>query len=773
MKYFILFFLLTSSLFATEFMKMNGKISKFKKTTNYIAIETKSSKSIKILKEELSKLEIPTIRDIKRLSSNSFIIKFKSSVDESSFKNYRVLPSYNKFGGWPIITNKRIIVKFKEDITTDEQNEILSSFNMKKIHSFDYSDKAFILSVKEDSFKIANILFDSGKFEYSYPDYYILHESYFVPNDTFYQNQWHLNGAYSNGMGGVSAEAAWDINRGSSDIRIAIIDDGMDIYHEDLDVANSYNFIQNKQNVGNTGDFYEDGNNIENKDAFHGTACAGVAAAKGNNGKGTVGLCMNCRVLAAQIMASSNYGYASADSQAFDWAVRNRADVLNNSWGYAGENLNLNLRNYNSALYDSIHNATVNGRDGKGSVVLFAAGNDSLEFNDSSLPGHPDIITIGATNYQDARSYYSNYGNRLDLMAPSNGASNYAIWTTDIMGSVGYSTDNYTSDFGGTSSATPLTSGLVGLMLSQNKNLTSARVKEILILTADKVAVADELPNYPEYSCRNRSGASYDSNGHSNCMGYGKINAYKALRYVRDYDKCKSITCSGLGECVVENNIATCECQNGYHAEGTNCVKDVDPCANVTCSGHGDCSVSNGKAICSCDTGYDRVGDKICEKNYCHGIDCSGHGDCTAMNNTPVCQCYMGYDQIGTTCVKGDACSSISCSDKGYCDIFGGGGQCVCIKGYHANGPYCLPNNDSNPCKGVVCNNEGTCEMVDGVATCKCDSGYKASALNCLPDDTPADSGICSYSSKSSNPIFLIFFLAIIIIIRKKTIFNK
>jgi subtilisin family serine protease len=131
---------------------------------------------------------------------------------------------------------------------------------------------------------------------------------------------------------------------------------------------------------------------------------------------------------------------------------------------------------------------------------------------------YSQAIAIGASSDRDCRSDYSQFGPELDFVAPSSGRLlNRQIFTTDLTGANGYNPNgNYTATFGGTSSATPLAAGIVGLVLSHNPSLTRKQVKQILRNTADKVGPAP-----------------YDEKGHNNRYGFGRLNANKAVKAVQ------------------------------------------------------------------------------------------------------------------------------------------------------------------------------------------------------------------------------------------------
>ena len=124
---------------------------------------------------------------------------------------------------------------------------------------------------------------------------------------------------------------------------------------------------------------------------------------------------------------------------------------------------------------------------------------------------HASTIAVGASSDWDFRSDYSQYGTQLDLVAPSSGGFNL-VTTTDRTGADGYSANDYTSTFGGTSASAPLAAGVAALMLAENPGLTAANIRSILSETADEIG-----------------GVAYDANGFNNFYGYGRVNARAAL----------------------------------------------------------------------------------------------------------------------------------------------------------------------------------------------------------------------------------------------------
>ncbi len=193
----------------------------------------------------------------------------------------------------------------------------------------------------------------------------------------------------------------------------------------------------------------------------------------------------------------------------FDFAMQSGADIISNSWGAAADFFPLSTRQW-----DAIYRCTTEGRDGKGCVVVFAAGNSNHNINAPSkgtLDGfatHPRVIAVAASTSMDERSHYSNYGLEISVTAPSSGKGGMGILTADVEGKPGYSPTDYTYDFGGTSSACPLVAGIAGLVLSANPELTALEVRDILEKTARKIG--------------GETGFSYE-------FGHGCINAKAAV----------------------------------------------------------------------------------------------------------------------------------------------------------------------------------------------------------------------------------------------------
>jgi subtilisin family serine protease len=420
--------------------------------------------------------------------------------------------------GTAVIPTGSMTVQFKADLEQKEQEAILAEHGLEVLEDLDFLPRGHIVQLTqasiENPLKIAAKLQRRTEIAIAEPDLGFQVSYLHTPTDTHFRDQWYLeNRGDRLGLtagADVSAKAAWDITRGTRDVVICVMDDGFDLEHPDFAGPGK---IVAPRDFGQS-DFDP---SPAAEDDNHGTACAGVALAD-ENGIGVVGLAPQCALMPIRTSAwLSN----AAIMNLFQYAIDNHADVISCSWSASGPYFPLS-----DTMSGIIHKAATEGRgNGKGCVILFAAGNE-----DSPLDGvkdgvtyhqgfalHRDVIAVGASNSRDERSDYSNYGSMLTLCAPSSGSPGRRITTTDRRGAKGYSSGDYTVSFGGTSSSTPLAAGLAGLILSVNADLTSPEVKGIMMDTADKI---------------DQEGGHY-VDGHSPSYGHGRINAKNAVLRAR------------------------------------------------------------------------------------------------------------------------------------------------------------------------------------------------------------------------------------------------
>ena len=396
--------------------------------------------------------------------------------------------------------NNKLIVSFSDKTV---QKNIEQKYNLTLVKAL--TDNMFLYSVKDTSKTLgtANSIYEEKGVKFSHPDFKRKKISRALTKDPYVKEAWYLKDEYYYNDSDINVEEAWNYTKGK-DVKIAIYDNGIDIDHPDL-----------KENIIAFENFNDPNSNIPYSDDdknWHGTSCAGIISALENR-IGSVGIAPQAALYAVGYSESE----ISKDIDAFKWLMKEGVSVINNSWG-SYENLD--------AYSEIFKELATKGRDGKGIILVFAAGNginnvgynlDDANINDESES--PYVISVTASTRRNKIASYSNYGSSIDFTAPG-GDSSDGLFTTDARGTLGYTNYEYTPNFMGTSAAAPVVSATVALMLSANPNLTREEVIEILKSTSDK------LGSY-----------TYDENGHNNHWGYGKINAGRAVRVAYTYGK--------------------------------------------------------------------------------------------------------------------------------------------------------------------------------------------------------------------------------------------
>lgn len=278
----------------------------------------------------------------------------------------------------------------------------------------------------------------------------------YTPNDPYYGSQWHL--------AKINSAGAWNITRGSG-VTIAILDSGVDATHADLKdrLVPGWNFYDNNSN---TSDVHG-----------HGTAVAGAAAAATNNSTGVAAVAGEAKIMPVRIADANAYAYWSTVAKGVTWATDNGARVINIS--YVGV-----------AASSTVQAASQYAKD-RGGLVIVCAGNNG---KDEGFAPTATMIPVSATDSSDNKTSWSSWGNFVAMSAP--GAS---IWTTTRGGT--YKTWN------GTSFASPITAGVVAMMMAANPGLRNTDVENLLFGTADDLGAAGRDPYF----------------------GYGRVNAGVAV----------------------------------------------------------------------------------------------------------------------------------------------------------------------------------------------------------------------------------------------------
>ncbi len=345
------------------------------------------------------------------------------------------------------------------------------------------------------------------------PNY--LHKISAVPNDSQYGKQWHYEL--------INLPQAWDITTGDSNVIVAVIDTGVAMDHPDLaaNLTNTgYDFISDPNNA-------RDGNGIDanpddagdlgmpggSQSTFHGTHVAGTIAAVSNNASGVAGIGWNVKVMplrALGLYGGSSYDivqamrYAAGLSNDSGTVPAQRADIINMSLGGPGSS--------------SATQATIDEIRALGVIVIAAAGNESTA-SYSYPASYNGVVSVSAVESNKQLSYYSNYGDRIDVAAPGGdmrydrdgdgkGDGVLSTWTNDA----GTGRSHTYEVMQGTSMAAPHMAGVVALMKSVYPAMTGADLDSLLSsgqITEDLAANGDAVRD--------------------NQFGYGLIDARKAV----------------------------------------------------------------------------------------------------------------------------------------------------------------------------------------------------------------------------------------------------
>lgn len=347
-------------------------------------------------------------------------------------------------------------------------------------------------------------------------------------NDPRFDRQWNLRNegtpAQGNGTPGadMEVEAAWGVTTGSADVKIVIVDSGIDTLHPELlgKLLPGFDAMGDGTNGYPTPNYSSDG---------HGTSCAGIAAASTDNGIGVAGVCQDCEVYPVRVF---NYEVILGQVQpwsetqffvdAMGWQTQADIDVSSNSW--AVPDVLLALYPGSDTLVNAVIDEVVlNGRGGLGVPMLFSSGNDGVTDTIPIWPArYHRTIAVGASsmcdehktpNSCDGENWAGNWGHGLDVSAPG-----VRIPTIDMLGTNGFHNTEYYNSFNGTSAACPNAAGVVALMLSHTPTLPEWLARKALALTSEKVGGYD-------YSFWKEAGSW------SLEMGYGRVNAYHAVTY--------------------------------------------------------------------------------------------------------------------------------------------------------------------------------------------------------------------------------------------------
>ena len=333
-----------------------------------------------------------------------------------------------------------------------------------------------------------------------------LYEFFYTPNDYSSTSMWNLEK--------IKAKQAWGLEKGGKNILVALVDDGMDTAHSDLQPTlwKNVNEIPNNNidddNNGYIDDIFgwdmaDNDNNpnvVASNNLSHGTHCAGIIGAKTDNSNGISSIGFNVKIMPLKCGRNGSSSIFNP-YQGVEYAIENGAKIISMSWGGGSFSTTYQLL-FNTAAQRNV-------------ICVAAAGNSRT--NTVMYPaGYKNVISVGSTTNTDAKSSFSNYGTWVDVMAP--GSSIYSSIPGNSFGTKS-----------GTSMACPLVSGLCALMLSRNPSMKAVDVEKCL-----------------KSSCDNIDSQNVNFIG---SIGAGRINAYKALLCIKsvyaNFNTQKNFVCTG------------------------------------------------------------------------------------------------------------------------------------------------------------------------------------------------------------------------------------
>ncbi len=526
--------------------KNDVTLEKQKRIINTIPQLKKADKSLFMKSQNVTVVTIEQNKNATDVDIREIMNKIEL-FDEVSYVNPLFVSENGHFAG----TLGEFFVKLRSADDFDKLQQLASETKTKIIREYEYMPDVYILFADKHSAgnakEMAKRFQKTGLFKYASANSIFSliatrnvetrpclrdasagkHASSLHSNDPNFAWQWSLlnDGSPLQYSGTPDADmdvdSAWTITTGDSTIKIAVLDSGVDTLHPDL----VDNLLPGFDATGGSSKGYPNTNFPEDG---HGTSCAGIIAAKGDNGIGTAGVAYNCKIIPVKIFSYINmsgniipYSTAQMGADGINWAYQTAgADILSNSWGLtdsliAAFNIDTVFGN------DVINQAATNGRGGKGLPILFSAGNEPDPFTiwPANLSG---TIAVAATTMCDELKtsndcspenwWSSNYGTNLDISAPG-----VRIATSDMVGANGFSSGDINFVFNGTSAACPNAAGVMALILSVNNGLSGVQARYVLESTCDTVG------GY-SYNVNNQSGRW------SQELGYGRVNAYRAVQ---------------------------------------------------------------------------------------------------------------------------------------------------------------------------------------------------------------------------------------------------
>jgi len=465
----------------------------------------------------------------------------------------------------------QVTLQFAPTATTERIQALSAQAGLRILKLIAGLPRTFVFQVATaavNPLKLTQWLIQQPEVRLAEPNVAIMRQAFYRPRESGYAQQWYLHHEGGEGLAPAShifAEAAWNLTRGNRAITVAVVDNGVDLNHPDFQSEGKIVAPLDLQDGGFLPMPRTKSDSPEPVD--HGTTCARLAVAD-ETGKGTIGVAPGCALMPIRL---GDFFDDQTIEQICQWVIQQGADVVCCAWGAAAVYFPLSLRQR-----VALSQAATEGREGRGAVILFAAGNANRpvdgvviepvtepvnepnpgEAGLSSLQGqthwlngfavHPDVITVAACTSLNRKTAASNWGGSISVVAPSGQASpafyrqlGGAQTTAPALpaplspvrpiqlnssGAVPEAGGTDSGATGDTSVSCAIVAGVAALMLSINPDLTAQQIQQILEQTADKIL--DRVPD----AQLGLSLGSYDATRHSDWFGYGKVSAVKAVQ---------------------------------------------------------------------------------------------------------------------------------------------------------------------------------------------------------------------------------------------------
>ncbi len=386
----------------------------------------------------------------------------------------------------------QLVVKLKPTTTKEQLSEYLKKYNAKIIDSIEEFRSYSIEVPRGEEEKIYHQVEQDGFVERVEPN--IITEVFMAVNDEKFNEQWYLKNP---SKADICAQDAWDKSQGDG-VKVAVIDTGIDTHHPDLagKVVASQSFV---------------GGSVEDN-MGHGTHVAGIIAANTNNGQGIAGVCPKCQLIIAKSQGDDGKGDSMAMTKAIKWSADQGAKIINMSLG--------------APQSQSMVEEAVNYAVGKGVIIVAAAGNDNV--SQKSYPaGYDNVVSVAATDQKDEKASFSNFGAWVKVAAPG-----FQIMSTTPthpfnLQQMKPGTQNNYAKLDGTSMASPVVAGVLGLIYAKEGSNKDAAIKKLY-------DTAEQINGTGKYWVKGRVSACKALG--ADCKSSGKINP--AFTCISEEGKC-------------------------------------------------------------------------------------------------------------------------------------------------------------------------------------------------------------------------------------------